>query len=69
MLKKQPRFRGRLRWEILGVLTVKVLGLGVLHALFFAPSERPVVTAQSISQYLIAPSSQAPGAVEGGGAS
>ncbi len=41
-----------LRWEILGVLAVKMLGLTLLYYLFFAPSNHERTTGQAVARHL-----------------
>ena len=37
--------------EISAVLVLKVVAIGVLYALFFAPADRPVITAESVAAH------------------
>ncbi len=37
--------------EISTVLVLKVVGIGVLYALFFAPADRPTVTAEAVAAH------------------
>jgi hypothetical protein len=37
--------------EISAVLVLKVVGIGVLYALFFAPADRPSVTAEMVAAH------------------
>jgi hypothetical protein len=45
--------------EIVIVLCLKVAALAVLYFLFFAPADRPAVTAQVVAHHLLAPPDQA----------
>jgi hypothetical protein len=38
--------------EISAVLVLKVVGIGVLYALFFAPADRPTVTAETVAAHI-----------------
>lgn len=44
--------RGRLGWEILAALILKLLGLTALYILFFTPSLRPVTTDPGVAWHL-----------------
>ena len=37
--------------EISAVLVLKVVGIGVLYALFFAPADRPTITAETVAAH------------------
>ena len=37
--------------EISAVLVLKVVGIGVLYALFFAPADRPAITAETVAAH------------------
>jgi hypothetical protein len=37
--------------EISAILVLKVVGIGVLYALFFAPADRPTVTAETVAAH------------------
>ena len=37
--------------EISAILVLKVVGLGVLYALFFAPADRPTITAETVAAH------------------
>jgi hypothetical protein len=38
--------------EISAVLVLKILAIGILYGLFFAPGERPAVTAETVATHL-----------------
>ncbi len=38
--------------EISAVLVLKVVGIGVLYALFFAPADRPTITAETMAAHI-----------------
>jgi hypothetical protein len=38
--------------EISAVLVLKVVGIGVLYALFFAPADRPAITAAAVADHI-----------------
>jgi hypothetical protein len=38
--------------EISTVLVLKVVGIGVLYALFFTPADRPTVTAETVAAHI-----------------
>jgi membrane-anchored protein YejM (alkaline phosphatase superfamily) len=37
--------------EISAVLVLKVVAIGVLYALFFAPADRPIITAETVAAH------------------
>jgi hypothetical protein len=37
--------------EISAVLVLKVVGISVLYALFFAPADRPAITAETVAAH------------------
>ena len=37
--------------EISAILVLKVVGIGVLYALFFAPADRPAITAETVAEH------------------
>jgi membrane-anchored protein YejM (alkaline phosphatase superfamily) len=37
--------------EISAVLLLKVVAIGVLYALFFAPADRPIITAETVAAH------------------
>jgi hypothetical protein len=47
----RERATGRYWREISAVLVLKVVGIGVLYALFFAPADRPTVTAETVAAH------------------
>ena len=38
--------------EISAILVLKVVGIGVLYALFFAPADRPAITAAAVADHI-----------------
>jgi len=38
--------------EICAVLVLKVVGIGVLYALFFAPADRPTITVETVAAHI-----------------
>ena len=38
--------------EISAILVLKVVGIGVLYALFFAPADRPTVTVETVAAHI-----------------
>jgi hypothetical protein len=37
--------------EISAIFVLKVVGIGVLYALFFAPADRPTITAETVAAH------------------
>jgi hypothetical protein len=46
------RMRGRLGWEVLAVMALKILGLTALYFLFFTPDLRPRITDEGVAWHL-----------------
>ena len=45
--------RAKAYWrEISAILVLKVVGIGVLYALFFASADRPAITAATIAEHI-----------------
>jgi hypothetical protein len=59
--------RERLWRDIVGILVVKAIGLAALYALFFAPSEQPIMTTQRVAQHVVVLPSPSPAARTFGG--
>ncbi|MGH6882992.1 cytochrome oxidase putative small subunit CydP [Hypericibacter sp.] len=59
---RPTRPRGPAR-EIAVAVTLKLVALGVIYALFFSPSQRPAVDAERVRETVIGPVSTAPSSV------
>ena len=57
---RERAYRGYWR-EISAVLLLKAVAIGVLYGLFFAPGDRPAVTAASVAAHLATQSDQSGG--------
>jgi hypothetical protein len=49
-VSRQQTTKGYWR-EISAIFVLKVVGIGVLYALFFAPADRPTITAETVAAH------------------